>query len=151
MIFQHTTPPAQPRKTTEAQRSPVAMFLSSSVALIRVLTSNPLLSADDKARLRRYFTGIKGILSDLQQRSRLHEGRELSRDSSDYVMLQTLKRDKTEVTAYCGNMVDIAQRLWLNNRLPEERYDEFKALYRTVLAAHDELREKMEAAREPGH
>jgi hypothetical protein len=150
MIFQHGTPPTRPRKATEAKRSPVAMFLSSSVELIRVLTSNPLLSADDKTRLRRYFTGIKGILSDLQKRSRLHEGRELSRDSSDYVMLQTLKRDKDEITAYAGNMVDVAQRLWLNNRLSEKRYEELKALYRTVIATHDELRARMEAAREPG-
>jgi hypothetical protein len=150
MIFQHSTPTARPQKATAAKKSSVAMFLSSSVALVRSLTSNPLLSADDKTRLRRYFTGIRTILSDLQHRSRLHEGRELSRESSDYVMLQTLKRDKDEATAYAGNMVDIAQRLWLNNRLPEKRYEELKTLYRTVLAVHDELLEKMEAAREPG-
>jgi hypothetical protein len=150
MIFQHSTPRARPRTATGAKASPVAAFIQSSVALVRSLTTNPLLSTDDKSRLARYLKGIQHILRDLQQRSKLSEGKELSRDSSDYVMLQMLKRDKDEITAYAGNMVDIAQRLWLNNRLSEKRYEELKRLYRTVLAAHDELRAHMESAREPG-
>jgi RAB protein geranylgeranyltransferase component A len=128
----------------------VAAFIQSSVTLARSLTTNPLLSTDDKSRLVRYLKGIQHILRDLQQRSKLSEGKELSRDSSDYVMLQMLKREKDEVTAYAGNMVDVAQRLWLNNRLSEKRYEELKRLYKSVLAAHDELRVAMEAARESG-
>jgi hypothetical protein len=150
MIFQHSTLPAKPRTATGAKVAPVAAFIHSSVALVRSVTTNPLLSTDDKSRLARYLKGIQHILRDLQQRSKLSEGKELSRDSSDYVMLQMLKRDKDEVTAYAGNMVDVAQRLWLNNRLSEKRYEELKRLYRTALAAHDELRAHMEAAREPG-
>jgi hypothetical protein len=151
MIFQHSTLPAKPRTATGATFAPGAAFIHSSVALVRSVTTNPLLSTDDKSRLARYLKGIQHILRDLQQRSKLSEGKELSRDSSDYVMLQMLKRDKDEVTAYAGNMVDVAQRLWLNNRLSEKRYEELKTLYKSVLAAHDELRADMEAAREPGH
>jgi hypothetical protein len=150
MIFQHNTPSARPRTATGETFAPVAAFIKSSVALVRGLTANPLLSSDDRTRLARYLKGIQHILRDLQQRSKLSEGKELSRDSSDYVMLQMLKRDKDEITAYAGNMVDVAQRLWLNNRLSEKRYEELKHLYRTVLAVHDELRAHMEAAREPG-
>lgn len=150
MIFQHSTPPAKPRTATGAKVSPVASFVQSSVALVRSLTATPLLSSDDRTRLARYLKGIQHILRDLQQRSKLSEGKELSRESSDYGMLQMLKRDKDEVTAYAGNMVDIAQRLWLNNRLSEKRYEELKRLYRTLIAAHDELRVRLETAREPG-
>jgi hypothetical protein len=150
MIFQQNTPPAKPRTATGAKSSPVAVFIQSSIALVRGLTANKLLSSDDRTRLARYLKGIQHILRDLQQRSKLSEGKELSRDSSDYVILQMLKRDKDEVTAYAGNMVDVAQRLWLNNRIPETRYEELKALYRTVLSAHDQLRAAMESAREPG-
>jgi hypothetical protein len=151
MIFQHNTPPAKPRTATGAKSSPVAAFIKSSVALVQSLTATPLMSSDDRTRLARYLKGIQHILRDLQQRSKLSEGKELSRDSPDYVMLQMLKRDKDEITAYAGNMVDVAQRLWLNNRLSEKRYEELKTLYKSVLAAHDKLRARMEAAREPGH
>jgi hypothetical protein len=65
-------------------------------------------------------------------------------------MLKMLSYEKEDITAYSSNMVDIAQRLWLNNGITERQFDELKRLYRAVLSSHDYLRNRMEAAREPG-
>jgi len=150
MRYQHTKPSSRPAKATGAKPRPVASFFSASATLLRHLADNPLLSNDDRSRLQRYFGGIKNILTDLQRRSRLTEGYDITSTSPDGEMLMMLRREKDEVTAYAGEMIDIIQRLWLNNRMPEARYEELKALYQSLPKLHDEVRAAMEAAREPG-
>jgi hypothetical protein len=150
MRYQHTKPASRPKNATGAKSRPVASFFASSATLLRHLADNPLLSNDDRSRLQRYFGGIKNILTDLRRRSRLTEGYDITSSSPDGEMLTMLRREKDEVTAYAGAMIDIAQRLWLNNRMSEARYEELKALYQSLPRIHDEVRAAMEQAKEAG-
>lgn len=127
-----------------------AAFTRASHALLSYLRTQPLLSEEDQKRLSRHFAGIRAILSDLTKRRGLvteghTRGRPspVSRESGDWSMLMMLRDRKIEITAYCGEMIAVAERLWLNGRMTDAKYEEFKKRYRELPKLHDELRGMM--------
>jgi hypothetical protein len=79
---------------------------------------------------------------------RLQENHDVSRKSLDSQMASMLNSEKDQITAYAGSMIAIAERLWLNNRMPEFQYKKLKSLYASLPLLHDEIRSVMGTALE---